>query len=420
MPTKKSIKHHAGAVARAKRAVKKAERKLSYSQLEAQIALLEEQIALLKGEGAGDFPKGIGKFSQGDREKGSIAGRTGTPGSKAAGSGNREDVKTETLSPNPYPLFPPLPAPVLAVLTAMGDSVFVRWSEVAGATDYEISLAYDANFTKPAGMMGVDASRTWATLPEMYPDTTFFIRVKAFGDATHADSAYSNVRSIRTFPEGMTGTSDESAMHLQNWLENLQNLTAGVAAVLPQIENTELNTADRMRLRGSGVRRYGFIEKVFEVSADYPQFWPPFGDGREEMSEYVKEIDALRNLLIWARWLARVVQDLLLIAGNDAFRVAGAYYTLAREGSRKKNPDAVQVYDMLRLFWKRPRKTSGEPTIPQVLRDTRDLLHGTKDGNVSVQHESPTTSGGVHEVIDNVHSAKCRVQSSKCKVKEDE
>ena len=74
MPTKKSVKHHAGAVARAKRAVQKAERKLSYSQLEVQVAQLQEQIALLQRE-------------TGNREKGSIAGRTGTPGSKAAAVG---------------------------------------------------------------------------------------------------------------------------------------------------------------------------------------------------------------------------------------------------------------------------------------------------------------------------------------------
>jgi hypothetical protein len=53
-------------------------------------------------------------------------------------------------------------------------------------------------------------------------------------------------------------------------------------------------------------------------------------EGREEMSEYVREIDVLRNLLIWSQFCSRVVGDLLLIAGNDAFRLAGSYYTTAR------------------------------------------------------------------------------------------
>jgi len=46
-----------------------------------------------------------------------------------------------------------------------------------------------------------------------------------------------------------------------------------------------------------------------------------------------------------------------------------------------------------------------------IERDASALLHGTKDGNVSITHESPTppvprpnhAAGGVHEVIDNVH-----------------
>jgi len=65
------IKIHARRTSKAASgAVKNALRRLSHAQLEAQVAELEEQIALLKEEG-------IGKFSQ----------------------GNREEVKTESLSP---------------------------------------------------------------------------------------------------------------------------------------------------------------------------------------------------------------------------------------------------------------------------------------------------------------------------------
>ena len=44
-----------------------------------------------------------------------------------------------------------------------------------------------------------------------------------------------------------------------------------------------------------------------------------------------------------------------------------------------------------------------------IERDASALLHGRKDGNVSITHESPKpvlrpnhAAGGVHEVIDNV------------------
>ena len=72
---------------------------------------------------------------------------------------------------------------------------------------------------------------------------------------------------------------NSTATFLQTWLHEQQIMFENFTELVPQLETTELNTAARLRLNGSGVRRYGFIEKVFEVSADFPQFWPPFGDG---------------------------------------------------------------------------------------------------------------------------------------------
>jgi len=38
-----------------------------------------------------------------------------------------------------------------------------------------------------------------------------------------------------------------------------------------------------------------------------------------------------------------------------------------------------------------------------ALSDLRALLHGHKDGEIIVKNTSPQTTGGVHEVIDDVH-----------------
>ena len=305
-----------------------------------------------------------------------------------------------------------LTAPVLAALGTMGDSIFLRWSDVAGADYIEIELAYDAAFTERAGGMSVDGSRTWATLPEMPPDKTWFIHVRALGSDASMSSAWSNARSIRTLPEGMAGTNDEIATHLQTWLGEQQTMFENFASLIPQLDNTVLNTTDRRRLNGSGVRRYGFIEKVIEVAGEYPQFWPAFVEAGdlEKFAGTVKEIDVLRNLSIWFQFSDRVVQDLLLLAGDEAFRWAGLYYTTARDTARRKVPEAMQVYEKLKLFWRRRRRTTEEPTEQEVMRDFKRLMHGKVDGDIFAKHESPTTSGGVHEVIDNVHSAKCRVK----------
>jgi len=95
-----------------------------------------------------------------------------------------------------------------------------------------------------------------------------------------------------------------------------------------------------------------------------------------------------------------------LIAGDDAFRAAGAYYTLARDGAKRKNPEAVQVFDMLRLFWKRPRRSLAEPTEHEVLRDAKALIRGSKDGEISVRNESDQVMQGEKVFVDNTFPAK--------------
>jgi len=196
---------------------------------------------------------------------------------------------------------------------------------------------------------------------------------------------------------------NEIAQFLQTWLEEQQIMFQNFAELVPQLDNTVLDTTDRRRLNGSGVRRYGFIEKVIEVAGEYPQFWPAFvedGDVKQ-FGGLVKEIDVLRNLSIWFQFSDRVVQDLLLLAGDEAFRWAGLYYTTARDTARRKIPEAMQVYEKLRLFWNKRRRTNGEPTEREVMCDARALMRGKKDGEVTVKNESDRVVKGERVVIDN-------------------
>ena len=380
---KRSPKH---SVANTKRRAANTTRDATNATIDSQIAFLESQIALLKDE---QQVQNAERKVKSEKNKSLCTSRSA------------------------------LPAPVLSVPTTAGDSIFLRWSEVAGADYIEIELAYDAAFTERAGGMSVDGSRTWATLPEMTPDKTWFIHVRALGSDASMSSVWSNARSIRTLPEGMAGTNDETATHLQSWLDEQQTLFQNFSEIVPDLANTVLTTSDHRRLRGSGVRRYGFIDKVSDVSAEFPQFWlgSVNGEGgnvdfQDKLKERLREIEVLRNLLAWQRFVNRVTGDLLLLAGDDAFRMARTYYASVRAAARSQLPGAQQVYQLLNLFWRRPRRASDEPTMMELERDFRRVLHGMKDGIVSAQHESPTTSGGVHEVIDNVHSARCRVKET--------
>jgi len=93
---------------------------------------------------------------------------------------------------------------------------------------------------------------------------------------------------------------------------------------------------------------------------------------------------------------------MLLIAGNDAFRLANAYYRNVRDGVRSNVLDAANVFEMIRSFWHRPRRATGQPTAREVQRDVRALQRGTKDGSLYIANESDTVVKGKKTVIDNV------------------
>jgi hypothetical protein len=272
----------------------------------------------------------------------------------------------------------------------------VSWNAVTNANGYLVQYSSDSAFVNDVHAVMLDAPGASTTLSGIKPDTMYHIKVKALAFEGDTDSEFSLPYLVRS---GIA-TGNETAMQLQNWLADEQSLFQNFATLLPQLETTELNTAARMRLLGSGVRRYGFIEKVFEVSQDYPQFWPPFGAGKDELNEAMKEIDVLRNLLVWFRYAGRVVQDLLLLAGDEAFRVSGAYYTLARDGARRRNPEAQKVFEMLQLFWQRPRRKKGTPTKKQALRNAKGLMNGTLEGEMFLENESDTTVKGKKTVVD--------------------
>jgi len=63
---------------------------------------------------------------------------------------------------------------------------------------------------------------------------------------------------------------------------------------------------------------------------------------------------------------------------------------------------ARQVFDLLRMFWKRPpSRSSGQPTEPEL----RALYRGMKKGELYISNESIRTTKGERTVIDNTRNA---------------
>ena len=149
---------------------------------------------------------------------------------------------------------------------------------------------------------------------------------------------------------------------LQSWLAGLREVNQTHKTLMPELGGPALSPDDRRRLQGSGVRRYGYIDLVADVSQEFPQFWPEYVDAAEKgrLNELLRELEDLRNLQVFFETGARRTQDLLLIRGNAAYRLANLYYATVREAARRPVAFSEKVLAMLRPFWKRRRR----PVLP--------------------------------------------------------
>jgi hypothetical protein len=66
-------------------------------------------------------------------------------------------------------------------------------------------------------------------------------------------------------------------------------------------------------------------------------------------------------------------------------------------------PGAEELFQALRNFFNRRRRTGEEPTEHELELDFKRLIHGKADGEIIIKNEAPHITEGVHKVIDNVH-----------------
>ena len=175
--------------------------------------------------------------------------------------------------------------------------------------------------------------------------------------------------------------------------------------------NTGLSDAERRRLLGSGVRRYGFIDKVSDLAGVNSAFIPPFMS-LEELKKLIRQIEELRDISSLLQQMLRINMDNLLATGDEAFRLALMYYNSVRDAARRRVAGADALFKILQLFFRRPRNAAEEPTESELERDMRALLHGHKDGKIVIESERPVKSRGKRIVLDEVHSEHAAVKET--------
>ena len=188
--------------------------------------------------------------------------------------------------------------------------------------------------------------------------------------------------------------------------EKLDEVTYALEYALEKIKavtpNIALSAADRQRLNGSGVRRLGFIEKVHDTAQMRPEFDPAFFS-LAALQQWSLEIEYLRNIRSLALAVDRIANDALLVAGDEAFRLALMYYNSVRDAARRRVPGAEELFRILELFFRRGRQADSEPTETETLRDAKALLHGKKDGKIIIEGHAKHTTAAEHTVVDDTH-----------------
>ena len=174
-----------------------------------------------------------------------------------------------------------------------------------------------------------------------------------------------------------------------------------------------LTTNERRRLRGSGVRRYGFIDKMSDIATDNPEFTPRYLD-LADLKELIRRIEMLRDVDIVLRQAQRLNMDYLLTTGSEAYRLSLMYYNAVREAARMRVPGAQELFNVMKPFFAMSPVKHDEPTEAEVERHVRALMHGKAEGEIVIKNEADKVVKGNRTVIDDVH------KPAKMKIKETE
>jgi hypothetical protein len=165
---------------------------------------------------------------------------------------------------------------------------------------------------------------------------------------------------------------------------------------------TNLSPAERARLVGAGVRNYGFIEKARDIARDNPTFLPPNFDV-DQFSADLESFDKVRQVYLVGEKLETMASDKMLLMSNDLYRESLRVYNTLKEQSKARVPGARDLFMALETFFKKRRTADRPPTEAEEIRRARGIIKGTVEGEMLLKNEKAKKTGGVHEVIEDIH-----------------
>jgi hypothetical protein len=176
------------------------------------------------------------------------------------------------------------------------------------------------------------------------------------------------------------------------------------------IADNNLTPIQRRRKIGAGIRNYGFIEKVADISEVNPQFAMFFDPN--DLRNAVMNFDECRNVALLLQSFVRLVTNTMLLYSNEGFIMSSMFYNTVKEMSRRGDPTANALFRTLKPFFARPKRPNTKTTMKQAEHDFEGLLKGTKEGSILIENIAPKITGGERKIVDNVRKGSLSVKET--------
>jgi hypothetical protein len=131
---------------------------------------------------------------------------------------------------------------------------------------------------------------------------------------------------------------------------------------------SSLTGRQRQRLLGAGVKNYGFIETAFDIARENHSFMPPHLD-LESLRESLRDFENMQQLVLELEQFLRAAANLTMQASDANYRNALRIYGSLREQASNRVPGAATLFETLRGFFRRRKRTGDAPPEKEVTRN---------------------------------------------------
>jgi hypothetical protein len=182
--------------------------------------------------------------------------------------------------------------------------------------------------------------------------------------------------------------------------------------------SANIRALDRARLNGVGIKKQGFIERVYAIAYENEQFLPAYLTARKFNLDfhYFTNLNILYEMV---NQLREFIWNLTLQGADVAYTDALEFYASVREATARRIDGAETLYKALEPFFKGKGGAAatgncpGMETKKQLKRDFMALLRGERDGTITIENVKPKMSSGIRKVIDEKFTNKAKFAETK-------